>query len=512
MSPHFKAFIAVFVISAMALLFFRAGFAPLLGRKRATHWAIVWLAVTSCVFLITNYWLFLIASGVLVIFLVQGEPNRPAIYLLLLCVAPTLGEAIPGFAGINKFIEVNPQFVVMAVVLAPVMISAKAMKRLNKTGSNADLLFLLYLLLQLSLSVRAESFTHMLRTALQDFLMIAPLFYVFSRYPKSFDDIRIMTAALVFPVLILAATSIPEFIRNWHFYNSVSTNWFGPMPFGYSMREGYLRATASVYNPIVWGYVSMCALGLGLAVLNDKIGKLYRYAGFAVLVAGILVSLSRGPWVGTVAVLGFYILLSPSFMIRAMQAGLVGAVALIGSLATPFGKDIIGLLPFVGGADDTISYRQQLLKNTWGVMLENPLFGSGDFLQSSALQSLRQGQGIIDIVNTYLQVGLKSGLVGLALFTGFFACVMSSLLKAHKAAKDANPLLANYCRAYAATLFGILLTIFTTSSEGQIPYLYWSIAALGLALSRIALQPVPENTNQQETVSPPADLPAFNWK
>lgn len=512
MSPHFKAFIAVFVISAAALLFFRAGFAPLLGRKRATHWAIAWLAVTSCAFIVTNYWLFLIASGVLVIFLAQGEPLRPALYLLLLCVAPTLGEAIPGFAGINKFIEVNPQFVVMAIVLAPVMLSAQAMKRLNKTGANADLLFLLYLLLQLSLTVRADSFTHMLRTALQDFLMLAPLYYVFSRYPKSFNDLRILTAAAVFPIIILAATSVPEFLRNWHFYTSVSTNWFGQMPFSYSMREGYLRASASVFNPIVWGYVAMCALGLGLAVLNDKVSRLYRYAGFGLLVIGVLVSLSRGPWVGMIAIFGFYVFLSPRFITRAMQAAAAGAVAFAASLATPFGKDIVGLLPFVGGVDDTISYRQQLLKNAWNVMLENPLFGSGDFLESSSLQSLRQGQGIIDIVNTYLQVGLKSGLVGLALFVGFFVCVMSSLLKAHKKAKIADPLLANYCRAYAATLFGVLLTIFTTSSEGQIPYLYWSIAALGLALSRIALHHDSEQTVQPKTLSSSSRPPAFDWK
>lgn len=447
------------------------------------------------------------------LFLSRPEPLKPAIYLLLLSVAPTLGEPIPGFGGINKFIETNPQLIVLFVILLPAMFVRDHMKRLGAVGQKADLFFLLFLGLQILLTARAPSFTHMLRTAIEQFLMIAPIYYVLSRYPKSFDDIRVMSAALVLPVIILAATSIPEFLRNWHFYNSVTTNWFGPMPFGYSMREGYLRATASVYNPIVWGYVCMCALGIGLAVLNDKMGRLYRYAGFALLGAGLIVSLSRGPWIGFVCVIGAYLLLSPRMFTRMMQAGIGLVVAVAISLATPFGKDVVGLLPFVGGrADDTISYRQQLLESGWQVMLENPLFGSGDYLANSSLQAMRQGQGIIDIVNTYLQVGLKSGLVGLGLFLGFFICVLSSLLKAHKATKDTNPLLANYCRAYFATLVGVLLTIFTTSSEGQIPYLYWSMGALGIALSRTAFQPASSSPAASGVGEQPHQSNAFNWK
>lgn len=512
MGTHLKAYIAVFVISAVALVFFRTGFTPLLGQKRATLWSAAWLIMTSMAFLLTNYWLFIIASAVVVFALSLGEPRRPAIYLLLLCIAPTLSEAIPGFAGINKFIEVNPQLVVLLVALAPIMLSRANMKKLNKVGGKADLFFLLFLTLQILLAVRAPTFTHMLRTAIQEFLMIAPVYYVLSRYPKSFDDIRILSAAIVFPIIVLAATSIPEFMRNWHFYYTVSTNWFGPMPFGYVLREGHLRASASVFNPIVWGYVAMCGIGLGLAVLNDKMGKLYRYAGFALLGAGLIVSLSRGPWIGAIAVIAVYVLLSPRMVARSMQAGVAGVLAIAVSMMTPFGQDVIGLLPFIGDSSSkTITYRQQLLENAWQVILDKPFFGSADFLSHSALQSLRQGQGIIDIVNTYLQVGLKSGLIGLGLFACFFLCVLGSLFNASRIAKKKNPAIANYCRAYLATLVGVLLTIFTTSSEGQIPHLYWSLGALGIALSRIASDTRSTST-PQAMASMKSAVSAFDWK
>ncbi len=513
MGPHLKAFVAVFVISAMSLIFVRAGFASSIGRSRATHWAFVWLGMTSAAFILTNYWIFVAGSAALVFALSRAEPIKPAIYLLLMPVAPTLGESIPGIAGINKLIQINPQLVVLLFTLAPAMFAATRMKRLNKVGRNADLFFLLFLILQIALSIRAPSFTHMVRTAIEQFLLIAPIYYVFSRYPKSFGDFRILSAALVFPVIVLAATSIPEFLRNWHFYNSVSTNWFGQMPFGYSMREGYLRATASVFNPIVWGYVAMCAIGIGLAVLNDRLGKIYRLGAFVLLGAGLIVSLSRGPWIGAIATIMVYILLSPRMISRATQTGAAALAAFVISLATPFGRDIVDLLPFVGErADSTISYRQQLLEQAWVVMLENPIFGTGEFLEHSALQSMRQGQGIIDIVNSYLQVGLKSGFVGLTLFLAFFTCVISSLLKAHKNIKTLSPIIGNYCRAYLATLVGVLLTIFTTSSEGQIPYLYWSIGALGVALSRIVEHTVHQPTMPHPIETPLATTKAFEWK
>jgi len=493
MSAHLKAFAIVFFISIVTLAFFRKPFAGVVGRKHVDAWAVTWLVMTACAFLLTNYWVFLFISAGVVFVLSRAEPVRPAIYLILVCLVPTIGEEIPGFAGINKFIEINPQLLVAGIVLIPAMVASQHMRKLNKTGGAADLFFLLFLILQIILSVRAESFTHMLRTAVEEFLAIAPIYYVFSRYPKSFTDIRVLSAAFVLPVIILSATAIPEFIQNWHYYNSIVSNWFGTVPFGYVLRDGYLRATASTFNPIVWGFVAMSGIGLGLAVLNDGVSRFYRYAAFGLMVSGLIVSLSRGPWIGGVAMFGVYILLSPKMMSRAIQAGFAGFVAFAVSLATPFGQNVVSLIPFIGtraNSGGTISYRQELLNRAWDVMMENPFFGSSDFLTHSSLQSLRQGQGIIDIVNTYLQVGLKSGLIGLSLFIGFFVSVLLALRKALKSTATRDPVFANYCRAYLATLIGMLLTIFTTSSVGHIPHLYWTFAGIGVALARIAAQPV----------------------
>ena len=486
MSSHYKAFIVVIVVSTLALFFFRKPFSQALGARQFNNWRNMWLAIVVSAFLITNYWIFLFVSGLIVFVLSRSEPLKPAIYLLMMASAPTFGAHLQGFAGINRLIEVSPQLVFSAILLIPALFAAKHMKKIARAGTRADLLFLLWLILQIALAMRASTFTHMLRTGLEQFLVAAPLYYVFSRYPKSFADIRTLSAALILPILVLSAVTVPEFLRSWHLYNSVTTNWLGQINFGYVLRGGVLRAAASVFNPIVWGFLVMTAIGISLAFFNDRFPRFYRQAGFALLLFGLIASMSRGPWMGAMVTLIAFVLIGRNMAARTAQLVAGGTIAFLIGLATPFGQKLINLLPFIGtSSTDTISYRQQLLDAAWEVMLQSPFFGTGDFLAHPKLQPLRQGQGIIDIVNTYLQVGLKSGFVGLVMFVGIFLCVLQALRKAMKSARRYDLKLALYCQAYLATTIGIMVTIFTVSSVGQIPIVYWSLLGIAIAIARV---------------------------
>ncbi len=513
MTPHFKAFIVVFVVSVVALLFFRKPFAAAIGARQADHWRNLWLIVTACVFLIPNFWALIIALIVLVSVLARLDPLKPAIFLLLIFSAPAIGAPIPGFAGINKFIMVSVPLALSAALLLPAMISSKKMKPAGRAGGAADLFFLLYLLVLLSLSLRAPTFTHMLRVGLEEFLAMAPLYYVFSRQPKTLSDIRVLSAAYLLPVLILAMVAIPEFLRSWHFYESVTTQWFGQIPFTYTMRDGFLRTSSAVVDPIVWGTVAMTGIGLGLAFFNENFSRVYKYAAFALLGFGLIVSLSRGPWLGAFTVIIVFVLVSPRAPVRLAQLGGGGLIAMLFAMATPFGQKIINLMPFIGeSATDTITYRQQLLRSAREVMMENPILGSADYLNNPKLQALRQGQGIIDIVNTYLQIGLNSGFIGLMLFLGFFAFTLLALRGAMKSAQTYNPALALYCRAYFATLVGLLVTIFTTSSVLHLPVMYWTMAGIAIALVRIEKHMHEHRDHEQPEMKATLTREAFDWK
>ncbi|MEX6632507.1 O-antigen ligase family protein [Hyphococcus lacteus] len=517
MSTHYKAFIVVFVLSVIGFVFFRKPYAAAIGAKRFDNWRNLWLAITACLFLIPSFWPYVIISALVVLFMSRPDPLKSALFMLLLFVSPNIGDAIPGFAGINKFIMVTPQAVFTFVLLIPAMIAAPKMKKLTPVGSAADVCFLLFLALQLILCLRGPTVTHIIRTMIEQFLVIAPFYFVFSRAPKSLSDIRIISAAYTMPILILSVLSILELIRTWHFYTSVGYNWFGAMPFTYTMRDGFLRASASVIDPIVWGFIAMTGIGVGLAFFTENFSKFYKSLGFGLLTIGLLMSLSRGPWMGAVAMILAFVAISPKAMTRAVQLGAASVLGGLIAMVTPFGQKILNLLPFVGTtAGDTISYRQQLLKAAREVMAENPFFGSSNYLDHPKLEALRQGQGIIDIVNSYLEVGLKSGFVGIALFVGVFLFALMSLRGAMKSAITYNPTLALYCRAYFATIVGIMITIFTTSSVYHTPIVYWSILGLAIALARIErhcrLHQGSPNINAQPLAPEAEATPEFNWK
>jgi O-antigen ligase len=102
------------------------------------------------------------------------------------------------------------------------------------------------------------------------------------------------------------------------------------------------------------------------------------------------------------------------------------------------------------------------------------------------MQGMRQGEGIIDIVNTYIGITLEYGLVGLGLFVGFFVLVLNGIYKAMRVIRSRDDEMYRLGRGLLAALVGILVTIFTVSSVMIIPIVYWSVAGLGVAYIQIA--------------------------
>ncbi len=486
MSSNFKAFAVVFAVSLIVLFFFAKPYGKAVGSKRYGNWLILWLSITTAAFVVSDFLLFAGISAILVFAFSRAEPAKPAIYALLIAATPAYDIPLKGFAGMNMLINVSLPLVVAAIVLLPTLFSAKRMKKTTKVGITADRFFLLWLLLELALATRAPTFTHMLRTGLESFLMMAPLYYGFSRYPKAFDNVRVISAAFILPVIILSALSIIEIVLSWHFYDGVIRNWYGQLPFGYKLRGGFLRASVSAFNPLAWGFVAMSAIGVAMAVFNDRFSKFYRYAGFLILAAGLLTSLSRGPWVGALVAIAVFIMVSRKAVTRTFQLSFGLLVAFGIASTTSFGRSILSFLPFLGeSGGDTISYRQQLLSAAMEVIRENPLFGSANYLAHPKLQAMRQGEGIIDLVNVYVEIALKSGVIGVVFFIGIFLSTLAALRNAMKSARNYNPKLALYCQAYFATIAGMMVAISTTSNIGQIPLFSWSFLGVGIALARI---------------------------
>ena len=119
------------------------------------------------------------------------------------------------------------------------------------------------------------------------------------------------------------------------------------------------------------------------------------------------------------------------------------------------------------------------------VIQRNPWFGSSNFNETPEMEAMRQGGGIIDIVNTYIRVTLEQGFVGLGLFVGFFALTLLGIYRAMRLIPDKDSEEYLLGRVLFATLLAILVMIFTVSSITFIPIVYWSVAGMGVAYTRM---------------------------
>jgi O-antigen ligase len=160
-------------------------------------------------------------------------------------------------------------------------------------------------------------------------------------------------------------------------------------------------------------------------------------------------------------------------------------------LVSPMRDRVINLIPFIGQTHaETVTYRQDLFWVAIDVIMAFPVLGPPQYYAAHQMQSMVQGEGIIDIVNSFIGLGLDHGLVGVGLFFGAFltcAWYVVRTMRSHAAEDDAFKEAA----ALLAALAGVLITIATVSSIGAIPMTYWMLAGLCVAHFRNCALPRP---------------------
>jgi len=171
---------------------------------------------------------------------------------------------------------------------------------------------------------------------------------------------------------------------------------------------------------------------------------------------------------------------------QAMAKGLIAfAVCIPVLFVSGFSDTILELLPFVGStSSDTVSYRELLLKVSLEQIRDFPLFGSTYYLAAPRMQVLIQGEGIIDIVNTYLEIALQFGYLGLLLF---LIIGLGIPLKLFSYRKKVNASTASIGNVLFMMLIAILVVIGTVSTLGnpQIFPFVFTIFGISVAYMKI---------------------------
>ncbi|GAB3775694.1 hypothetical protein GCM10028796_51970 [Ramlibacter monticola] len=449
----------------------------------------LWFALTIAAFALGDFWMFVVLAVPLVLWGRGREQNVPALFLALLFLVPPAQFDIPGMGLVNFFFSLSwPRLLALILLLPMVPRLIRQPPRSEGTLPRlADRLFLGYLFVQVLLLGREASLTSALRSVFYLFVDVALPYFVFSRAFDTLPKLRDAVAALVVSGLLLAAVGVFEASRHWLLYAALTQAWGSADQLVYLGRSGVLRAMGSTGHAIALGYVLAICLLLYLPMHARLRGRWQPWAVLILFAAGLFSPLSRGPWLGAVAGLLLYLGLGERPVRNLLSFGVASLFVFAVLSLLPFGRFVLELVPFIGTVETgNIEYRQLLMRNAAGLIWRHPVLGSTDYVERLAAMGMVQGQGIVDIVNSYVEVTLRSGLAGLVPFAGLMATALFSALRARRLSLGAAQReAADLGRSLAAAQLAVIVTIGSVSSILVIPWMYWCLAGMLVGYARV---------------------------
>jgi hypothetical protein len=459
-------------------------------RRRNT-----WCALTIAAFLCPSFWLFCLVAMPILIWAGRRDSNPGALYLMLMHVVPPFSWRVP-LVGSSYFVDLELSMLLSFCVMTPAALRLLRSKQLTPAHKFMDFCFLAYLALTSIYFVLPEvsrgilmtpTFTDYLRRAFESFFIFYVPYLVFSRSGSNRREIRDMLAAFCLSCAVMAAIGTFEGAKHWLLYGEMRSNW-GPEYNAYLMRGESVRAMASTIHPLYFGYLLAVAFGIWLCLKSNVQSKLSRNAVAVLYWLGLLAAYSRGPWIGAIVIYSAYVALSRRAVSKVLKA--VGTAALVGLIVaiSPLGNKIAQVFPYFGGNVDvdTFTYRQRLLEHAWPIIRDSPFLGNQ--YAYSKLEELRQGQGIIDLMNGYINILLNNGFVGLSLFVSF---VVTGIFKAWMVSRRSNSSngvgveLGTMGASLAACMLGTLVMMWGGGLIVSIPCVLAGLAAACADLYRL---------------------------
>jgi hypothetical protein len=497
MPVRFTALIYVLLIATPVFLYLKPIVTRFTSEADYLRRRNIWFALTVTGFLSPSFWLFALVAAPLLMWGGRKDSNPVAFYLLLMLVIPDTPVQIP-VVGINELFALNLYRLLSFFVLIPAAVRLRRSMDhpAAREFTTTDWLVLGFGALQLFLYVPPDlphhqilhnSATNIIRQALLFYVDVYVLYYVVSRWCSTRQAVVDAMASFCVACAVLAPLAVFESVRHWLLYLDISVAWDVPVWVNaYLLRGHALRAQVTAGHAIALGYLLAVALGFWLYLSAHVPRRVPRIAITTLLVSGLVVTYSRGPWLGALVIYTLFTVLRPRAFTRAFQATMAALLLAWGLSFTEVGQRIANSLPFIGAAAESESavYRQRLAVRAWQLFQQNPLFG--DQLAVQKMEDLRQGEGIIDLVNTYVQVGLFYGIVGLALFLSpvMFACFGAA--RQARRLQSHDPDFSSLGNTLAACELGTLVVIATASFGPAITNLFYVLLGLTVAFVRMA--------------------------
>jgi len=482
MPEHISTLIIILTIATTIFALAKSQIEPLVQPEEYIRWRNSWIIITLIAFLAGNFVIYLLATGFYVWYAVKKVENRLAFYFAILFAIPVISVRL------GPFFNIDYVSLLSIVILLPMFFSKKWRMDSPRFGKLlGDWLVILLITLMTLLEMRGTTVTDALRNGIVYSLTIFLPYFVTSRAIKDYNQLKVAIIGFTLAGIIAGSLGIFEYLFSWLLYNPLSNALNTPFSLGsYLARGNSLRALSSLGHPLILGLLMVIVFGFYLYVAPLIKNKWLRLLCQLVVLGGLIAPVSRGPWVAAAALFFFYLALGPK-LIKKMSIAIIMTVIAAASLPViPGGEKVIDLLPFVGKTGQfNASYREVLFDKGLLIIAREPLFGVPEPADEPEMEDMVQGEGIVDIVNSYLNIVLAYGIPALILYCWLFLIALFRVNKSRKRIKDKNSEEYRCGRVLIATMLAVLMAIFSTSSIGAIPTIIYSLVGLMFSYSRV---------------------------
>lgn len=489
MAYAIKLFLVVLVLCAVAMPLLRKPFAGLLSpRDYKRAWLVIFGA--AVVSFLSGKPIFFV-MGVAIIAIVAtslfgtGAKGRLAAFWMMILLFPPISVSPDGFGGINAFLDLDAERILVLVLLLPAAISllGKPQARVPSTLRAMDFLVMAYPMLRIVAALPSSTMTTSLRSIVVLLIDVVLPYYVTTRGIRSADELKFVASRMALGCVYMACVALLESVVHRNLYSELQSVYGLRWQLTYRlMRGSFLRVQATTAQPIILAFVMTFGFGLWAWLRTISGSTVFRGRVVAILLfVALLATWSRGPLLGFVA-FGLCVLalrwMAPMKFLVLLSAFLVLAIVASTTGADQYAYDALQAIFGSGeGADmSSIDYRRKLLETSLALIKQSPVWGVPNY--AYYLQDLRQGEGIVDLVNTYIAVALSNGLVGLALFLApHFVVIYLLLRRASVLGSRPRFFGGSFPLAMIAVTVAALLIIFTTSNYSMVtPLLLFLVA------------------------------------
>lgn len=469
---------ATFYVSvAVVAAFFAQPFTSRMTETTRIYAA--WLLSTPFI-LIGTYSLIAVVCLIAVLAALSPGPlgHRAAFFIGVLPMAPDFARADIPFIGVNNFLTIShPAACAIAIFAVPVIARLMTSKRFYLTATDVFVVvFTVYITVT---SIRELPITSVMRVGTVNFLSIMLPYFAISRGVKTVDDAQRVLYALITMVTIVSIVSLVAQLKYWDFYTII------PRAGGTVMivRYGILRADSLFQGGLI-GWASMvAALGLIYFWRRDGISWPRMLLLLSLFLMTIVFTVSRAAYL--VAGAGVGVAICALMTGRWARMAVLTCMVLGGAALWAYAQ-----LRTLDALDEfgTFSYRSQLIEASLKQIADYPFFGTPNFLESEHMKPMVQGLGIIDVVNTYFQVVLAYGLVGLVLYVGMHLLPLHTLMRAlggYSGSKPIDPDLHSLIIIVVAGILPFLILLGLTSDVAYVANVGIFLIAFSQALARM---------------------------